>query len=252
MTDRDRGTGSGATGKRRFTDSEVALVLRKAVELEEAAGSSGGSGLSLDELKDIGKEVGISPESIAKAVAGLDRRGPKGGLLPSGALVQRAVYAIDGELSSEGIARLVRSIDERTDGAGEVSEALGSVRWTTRDRFRGTQVSITPENGETSIQVVEKALPHFRRVVYTVPAGWGAMLGGLVMGVIPGGGSMGIAASLMALGVAVGAGVGRFAWARLSAESRNRVELMAAELSREAREIAKGGDVVTASRSEEE
>jgi hypothetical protein len=63
---------------------------------------------------------------------------------------------------------------------------------------------------------------------------------------------MGIAASLMVLGVAVGAGAGRFAWARLSAESRNRVERLAAELSKEAREIAKRGDVVTADRSEAE
>ena len=59
-------------GSRRFTDREVAMVLRKASEIEEREGSAGSGGLSLEDLQEIAREVGIAPEAIAKAVDGLD------------------------------------------------------------------------------------------------------------------------------------------------------------------------------------
>jgi hypothetical protein len=52
------------------------------------------------------------------------------------------------------------------------------VRWTGSDRIRSTQISITPEGGETRIQVTEKLAPRLRRAVYAVPALWGVMLAG--------------------------------------------------------------------------
>lgn len=48
------------------------MVLRKASEIEEREGSAGSGGLSLDDLQEIAREVGITPEAIAKAVDGLD------------------------------------------------------------------------------------------------------------------------------------------------------------------------------------
>jgi hypothetical protein len=44
------------------------MVLRKASEIEESEGSSGSGGLSMDDLQEIAREVGIAPEAIAKAV----------------------------------------------------------------------------------------------------------------------------------------------------------------------------------------
>jgi hypothetical protein len=235
---------------RRYTDNEVALVLRKAAEIDEASGSASGGGLSLDDLKEIGREVGISPEAISRAVSSLERKRGGGGArrLTGSSLVRRAVYSVDGELSSEGIGRLIRLVDEKSEGAGEVTEALGSVRWTSSDRFRGTQVSITPEKGETTIQVVEKALPRLRRVVHLVPTIWGGMISGALFGRLVSGpmpGSTAEAALLaLLLGVGGGAAVGRLVWSWLSAKSRDRVEQLAAELSREAREAVWRGDVV--------
>jgi hypothetical protein len=52
---------------RRFTDREVALVLKKASELEEVEGTGSGGGLTLDDLEQIASEVGISPALIKKA-----------------------------------------------------------------------------------------------------------------------------------------------------------------------------------------
>jgi hypothetical protein len=254
MDNRDSGRNDERTGSRRYTDNEVALVLRRAAEIEESTGAAGGGGLSLDDLKDIGREVGISPEAIAKAVASLERKGvaSAGGLISGSSLVRRAVYSVDGELSPEGIARLIRLVDERSDGAGEVTEALGSVRWTSRDRFRGTQVSITPEKGETTIQVVEKAMPRVRRIVHLVPAAWGGMIAGTVLSgmaanPVVGTSAAGVLLALL-LGVGGGAGVGRAVWSWLSGQSRDRVERLATDLSQEAREAVRRGDVVAEER----
>ena len=58
---------------RRFTDQEVALVLRKAAEIDEAEGSEP-KGLSIADLRQIAREVGLSPGAIDRAVAALDKR----------------------------------------------------------------------------------------------------------------------------------------------------------------------------------
>ena len=64
---------------RRFTDREVALVLRAATEIDESEGSgTGAGGISLDDLREIAREVGISGPAIERAVAQLDRGGRVG------------------------------------------------------------------------------------------------------------------------------------------------------------------------------
>ena len=190
---------------RRFTDREVAIVLRQAAEIDETEGSGAGGGLSLEDLKEIAAEVGISTSAIEQAVAKIDRPA-RLTALEGAPLVRKAVRAVPGELNQDAVARLVQLIDERTDTAGSVSEALGSVRWTGADRFRSSMVSITPEAGETRIHVVEKAVARLRRIFHLVPAAYGLMLAGPVIS------SAGLGPALSALvaagGVALGGGVG--------------------------------------------
>ena len=226
-------------GTRRFTDKEVALVLRRAAEAEERAGQGAGGGLSLEDLQEIAREVGIAPAAIAEAVAGMERRPERARLLGGAPSVRRAVHAVQGELNREAIGRLVQLVDERTDSAGGVSEALGSVRWTGADRFHSTQVVITPANGETTIQVVEKAAPRVRRILHLVPAAWGSILASAVAGTVEPGTAGAMA--LLALGAGLGALAGRavFSWASL--RSGSRVERLAADLSREAHQAARQG-----------
>ena len=59
-------------GERRFTDEEVAKIFERAAEAQQAARrqlTSGESpdGMTLAQLQEIGKEVGIAPELIAQA-----------------------------------------------------------------------------------------------------------------------------------------------------------------------------------------
>jgi hypothetical protein len=225
---------------RRFTDQEVAVVLRTASEIDAREGAiGGGGGLSLEDLREIAAEVGISPRAIERAVARLDSRARAPEAWVGAPLVRRAVRAVPGELDRESVARLIHLVDERTTSAGAISEALGSVRWTTSDRLRSSLVTITPAHGETTIQVVEKTLPRIRRIFHLLPAAWSAMIAGPIVGAFGISGPVGVAAVLAGSAV-LGVGIGRGVWNLLSVRSGQRVEKLAAALSEEAARAAGG------------
>ena len=220
--------------ERRFSEKEVALVLRHASEME-AQTSGAGAGLSLRELEDIAAEVGIAPELVRRAVADLDR-GPRRNPL-AGAASHEVIRAVPGELGREEMARLIQLVDRKSDLVGEVSEALGTTRWTARDRFRATQVAITSAKGETTVRVVERATSRLRRALHAAPTVSGAALAVGVFGQLSPSGAA--AAGLAALGAALGALAGRLLWGRLSRDRAARVDRLAAELAGEA--AASGG-----------
>lgn len=63
--------------ERQYNDEEVAAIFERASETEHAGlpMSAEGKGLTLAALQDIGREVGISPESISLAARSLDQTG---------------------------------------------------------------------------------------------------------------------------------------------------------------------------------
>lgn len=63
--------------ERQYTDEEMAAIFARASETERTAlpASAEGKGLTLAALQDIGREVGISPESISLAARSLDEAG---------------------------------------------------------------------------------------------------------------------------------------------------------------------------------
>lgn len=220
---------AGEEGSRRFTDREVALILKRATDLEETELSPVGGGLSLEDLRSIAREVGISPRAIDRAVASLTRGGGMSRSWAGAPRVRKAVRAVPAELTGEDTAHLMSVVDDRVDSTGAITEALGSVRWTGRDRFKSTRVSITPKEGETTIEVVEKAEPKMRRIFHLLPAAWAVMLAGPLVGALqpttPG------LIAILVLSVAVGLGVGRGAWSLMSAASDRRVQRLAEELA---------------------
>lgn len=221
--------------RRRFTDQEVALILKKASELDEARGSSAGTGLSRKDLEEIAREAGISVGSIGQAIAEVSAR-QTGQTFFRGPMVHRTVRAVEGELDREALKRLIRVVDERASTPGTLAEALDSVRWTSQDRFRSTQVTITPQDGETSIQVTEKAMGRLARITHFVPGAVGLMVGTSVLGSL----HLPPSAEVLGLVAAVGAGLaaGRLLWNRLSWRSAERVQELAEALGREAEEAS--------------
>lgn len=63
--------------ERQYNDEEVAAIFERASETEHSGlpASAEGKGLTLAALQDIGREVGISPESISLAARSLDQAG---------------------------------------------------------------------------------------------------------------------------------------------------------------------------------
>lgn len=228
--------------ERRFTDKEVALILRRAADLEKRTASTAvasGKGLTLSDLREIAAEAGIDPELVSRAVTEME--GPKGirtgSLLAGPGTVQREVRAIPEELSREELADLIRVVDEEVRDQGTVQEALGHVRWTSQGRILSTQVSLEPGGGETLMRVEERYNEAIRKVLHGIPAGYGVIFG--LAGAIEGLNlTLGPGALLVAASAAAGWGVGTAIWRRLATGSRSRVQKLAERLGMRAREMA--------------
>src|SRR5438876_10233793 len=70
--------------ERRYSDEETAAIFKTAAELQQAVPSEAspgvlsnvsGEGMTLAQLQEIGREVGISADLVARAAQGFDRRG---------------------------------------------------------------------------------------------------------------------------------------------------------------------------------
>jgi hypothetical protein len=228
---------------RRFTDQEVALVLQRAAEIEEqrSLGSTSARGLTLHELHEIAREVGLSAEVIDEAVTAV-RAGvrPHRALLLGAPLSSRLVRGVPGRLEEDALQRLIRVIEDHVDATGTVTEALGTVRWTSVSRGhkfdRTTQVSLSSTDEETQIQVVQRYPSGLRAVLHFLPGTWGGMLGAGVAA------SVGIA-PLAVIGVTAGAAVlgasiGRTIWQTIARRSEREVQRIATQL------VTAAGDMV--------
>ena len=121
---------------RRYTDDEVSLIFAKAAEGPQPTApptsAEGASGLTLTELQEIGREVGIAPDAVAAAARSLDVSGavvPRRvlGFFPIG--VERTV-SLGRWMSDEEWERLVVQLRETFDARGTMSENGKFRQWT--------------------------------------------------------------------------------------------------------------------------
>jgi hypothetical protein len=237
--------GGNPMTERRFTDREVALILRRSVEIEERSQSKdlpAARGLTLKELQEVAGEVGLDPTVVSRAAAELES---KRGLEPASAwgpsTVRREVQAVPKELSGEEMAELIRVVDREVSAQGTVAEALGEVRWTSNTRFLNTQVSLEPGSGETLVRVEERYSDMVRGPLHGIPAGYAAMLG-LVLGIEVFSVGPAMVALFVVLSAVVGWMVGDLIWRGVSSGSRKRVHDLSAELSEAAAGFLQEGE----------
>lgn len=120
---------------RRYSDDEVARIIERATEVQKSERSSlpSAEGMTLAELQEIGREVGISADQIARAAAAIDRGGASPTASPRflGARigVGRTVY-FDRRLSDNEWHRLVVDLRETFDAKGTVREEGAFRQWT--------------------------------------------------------------------------------------------------------------------------
>jgi hypothetical protein len=125
--------------ERRYTDEETAAIFKAAAELQQAqaapggelAAASSGEGMTLAQLQQIGREVGIPSELVARAAHGLELRGRASVRrfvgLPIG--VGRTV-TLQRTLTEEEWERLVVDLRETFDARGRLRTDGGFRQWT--------------------------------------------------------------------------------------------------------------------------
>ena len=223
--------------ERRFTDREIGLILKRAVELDEGSSSKSVSnprGLALGELQEIAEEAGIDPRMVARAVAEIESRGGLDSWSMAGpAGVRREVRTVPGEMPREKVGELMRVVDQEVEAQGTVVEALGGVRWTSNTRFLSTQVSVEPSGDDTLLRVEERYSEAVRGPLHGIPTGWGAMVG-LVIGLEQLSLAVPLILVLMVITGLSGWFTGDMIWRSISKGSQKRVRALTGRLTEEA------------------
>lgn len=195
----------------RYSDREIAKILKRATELQRAAPSLPDPlGITLDELEEIAREAGIDVAHLRQAAREV-RRGPDNTDLETrllGApLVARYEHEVEGELPVEAFDALVPILQAGTDGTGQASRVGRALTWTSGagNNSRRLQVLIHAQDGKTLVRVEERS----EETAAALHIGFGA--GGLAPGLPIG---MNAAAALGVVGgIAVGAAITAACWA---------------------------------------
>ncbi|MCJ7629849.1 MAG: hypothetical protein MUO50_15850, partial [Longimicrobiales bacterium] len=128
------------SNKRRYSEEEFALILRKASEIQLSSGNQsarlGTGGLTLEEIRSIATEAGIDPEAVTRAasVLGAMKWDEKAGLAAAifgGPGKFHLDCELPGRLPPEEMGRILEQIRRAAEHQGEASEVLGGVEWKT-------------------------------------------------------------------------------------------------------------------------
>jgi hypothetical protein len=122
--------------ERRFNEEEVAAIFERAIQAQQAQSAApnqltSGEGMTLGQLQEIGREIGLAPEQIAGAARSVARTGRTSARKFLGLTigVGRTVE-LDRKLSEDEWERLVVDLRETFDAKGKLS-AEGNLRqWT--------------------------------------------------------------------------------------------------------------------------
>lgn len=159
--------------ERRYSDEEVALILREASEAGDGGAAGRAHGLSLTQLKEIAAEVGLDPSQVEVAANRLVHH-RAGGKIPflGTPVTPEFEREIPGELSADDMAELVTTIRKVLGRRGVTGTEMGTFEWKAGDPMGGRYVSVRPKDGSTRLRV----FANFRDGL-----GVGVMAGGLLM-----------------------------------------------------------------------
>ncbi len=227
----------------RYSDAELALLLRKAAELERRSKAPRDrGGFTLDDLRQIGAEVGISPAVMDEATSQLamEKRGWWERVIrrPTRFFDERTVPE---ELSSEQVARIVGRVRRITRQQGSVERVLGAVEWKSDSGFAPLHIRIHSGAGRTRIEALEDLRSQSQVVVGLLGPAIG-LGGGTIASVL-----LSLGQSLPTLGLIVGAtSISTLsawtAWKRWAERVRERRERLMTHLGAEAHRLVRTKD----------
>jgi hypothetical protein len=229
------------TENRKFTRPEVARILRRAVAIEQAGSvpEDVAGGLTLAELREIAREVGIQTSAIDAATSELDVLGASseaGWLGPSS--TRRTSHVLAANLTDEDRKVLLRCVEHRLKRAGTASEAFGQLRWVSTSAQLTTEVVLTQGEGTVQIEVAQRYPSQVRPLLHIIPGAAGAAV---AVSIGAPAGVLGVPLILLTAGGGIlGALIGRAVWYMMSWDSDRRTKSLASELATTARALASG------------
>lgn len=118
---------------RRFNEEEVAAIFKQATEAQQTPQRQlpSGEGLTLAELQEIGRQVGIAPELVVQAAASLGQVGsPTSRKFLGLPIAVGRTIDLDRKLSDDEWERLVVDLRETFDARGTVRQEGSLRQWT--------------------------------------------------------------------------------------------------------------------------
>ncbi len=214
---------------RKYSDQQVALIIRRAAELKEQSGGlSAGDGLSLESVREIAAEIGVESRFVDRAAALLVDQPPvQANSLLGGPLRVQLQDTYDRKLSEQELRDLLGIVRQVLHRQGEVQEALGSLEWK-YESLDAIGVTVAPRSEGTAVQVVVDRTGA-AATAFTLPIVAGTAVGGIIIASIePGlGGIIGI----LLAGSAGGFAVGRTIWSAWTRVFRRRLDRLRQEIA---------------------
>lgn len=150
--------GSGTPGKgleRRYTEEEVARILKESAQGGET------TGLTLRQLEEIGREVGISPAAIrAAATRSQAPHGSRSGLFGAPAVTQQE-RLLPGPVRPDQREGVLLAIRRAMGRHGVATQTADGVEWKAQDAIGGRYVTVSTAGDGT----VVRGLGNFRDAV---------------------------------------------------------------------------------------
>jgi hypothetical protein len=184
-------------GGRRFSDREVALILKRATELQTSdTGETevGAGGMSLDDLQDIAREAGIDPRLVARAAGEVDAPPDRREASPlAGAPLELSLErTVEGEVPEDEFEVLLEQIRRTFGEPGQVATVGRSLTWSSSWQMMGygrravgrmAYVSISVRHGVTTVRIEEQMKGLARQLFGGIMGGLGGGSGGIFMGI---------------------------------------------------------------------
>ena len=155
---------------RRFTDDEVREILKRAVSTSSTRALLKRDGLSLSELKAIGREVGIEAARVEDAARAVTlETGNRPSKFLGGPVIMNFERKVDGVFDRDDTHEILSRIRQIIGSQGQVEEVHGSLEWSTKGEVGERYVTLTPREGATTIRTSAN-LSNLAVLTY-VPAG---------------------------------------------------------------------------------
>lgn len=217
--------------KRHYSDKEVALILRRAVELQDRpSGTQADEGLSLETIRDIAREIGLEPALIDQAAASLvEQRFGAAARLLGGPVTLRLEDTYAKILTGEEQLELLGLVRRVLNHHGKVNDVLGAVEWKSTGAFNQVGVTVSPSGDGTTVQVIGDRSETVAIVgILSLFASLG--IGGIIVDALQPGtlGMLGILGTAGATGLATA----RTIWSRTTRAFRRRLEKLRSEIAR--------------------